>query len=269
MKAVMLAAGVGRRLYGDDDSQPPKALLRFAGQSLLHRNIEVLRDHGVEELVLVVGYRKEEIEAEVDVLGARDFVRTLYNPRFGEGPVISLWTARHVLAEGDDVLFMDADVLYHPALIGRLVASTFANCFLLDRHLELGEDPVRLCLRDGVPVDFGKMIEGDFDVVGEWPGFARFSASIAARLTAATQAYMDDGRTDAFYEEAMRDVLVSAPPGTFGFVDITGVPWIEIDYPSDLLSAETIIMPRLSAIGDSPFDDEVDLAAGRASGEKS
>ena len=261
----MLAAGVGRRLYGDDDTQPPKALLRFGGKSLLHRHIEVLRDNGVEELVLVVGYRREEILAEVNVLGAGGFVRTVYNPDFDGGPVISLWTARHVMAEGGGVLFMDADVLYHPALIERLLASPSENCFLMDRGIELGEDPVRLCIRDGVPVDFGKMIEGDFDTVGEWPGFLSMSPRIAARVGAATQPYMDGGDTGAAYEEAMRDVLVSEPPGTFGFEDITGVPWIEIDFPSDLLRAERDIYPLLSEI------EAADAAAGapreRVSGE--
>ena len=49
MRAVMLAAGVGARL-GEGDDAPPKALLRFGGQTLLARHIALLRHAGVEAL---------------------------------------------------------------------------------------------------------------------------------------------------------------------------------------------------------------------------
>ncbi len=246
MKALMLAAGVGARLYGEDETQPAKALLTFGGRTLLERNIDILRANGVDELILVIGYRKEDVMAEAIAVGGEEFVSGLFNPRYRDGPMISLWTGRKVLRCGDDVLFMDADVLYHPGLIQRLVESPHEDCFLIDRHIEEGEDPVRVCLRDGHPVDFGKQIEGDFDHVGEWPGFLRMSPRIAARVADAAQAYMDAGNTDVTYERAMRDVLVDEPPGTFGCADVSDLPWIEIDFPSDLLRAEKIILPRIA-----------------------
>jgi choline kinase len=247
MKAIMLAAGVGRRLYGDGGDQPPKALLEFGGKTLLRRHIEVLRPGGVEDLTVVVGYRKEEVLAEAVSVAGADFVRPIENPDFRGGPIVSLWCARHVLRSGEAILFMDADVLYHPSLLERLIHSRHENCFLLDRDLEPGEDPVRLCIRDGKPADFGKLVEGDFDLIGEWPGFLRLSPRIAARVADAAEAYIGRGESGVTYEEAMRDVLLDEPPGTFGYEDITGIPWIEIDYPSDLLRAEKQILPRILA----------------------
>ncbi|MBI3113176.1 MAG: NTP transferase domain-containing protein [Rhodospirillales bacterium] len=64
MKAVMLAAGVGRRLYGDENDNLPKALLEFDGKTLLERHVRILLDNGVDELVLVVGHRKEDLLAQ-------------------------------------------------------------------------------------------------------------------------------------------------------------------------------------------------------------
>ena len=250
MKAIMLAAGVGRRLYGDDEDQPPKALLRFDGKTLLGRHIEVLKDNGVDELVMVVGYRKEALLAEVQAVGAADYVRTLFNPEFRGGPMISLWTASQVLSAGDAMLFMDADVLYHPVMIRRLIDSPHRNCFVMDRGTEIGEDPVRVCIRDGAVVDFGKMIEGGFELVGDWPGFLTMEPRIAARVAAMTQTYMDAGKDGVSYESAMRDVLMAEPHGTFGYEDITGIPWVEIDFPRDLITAERTILPRIKAMGE-------------------
>ena len=249
MRAIILAAGVGRRLYGDDGTQPPKSLLRFAGTSLLRRHIEILRDLGIDGVSLVVGYRKDEVLAEAEAAGRDGFVRGLFNRRFREGSVVSMWTAREALASGESILFMDADVLYHRALLERLIASPHGNCFLLDREVGEGEDPVRLCIRGGYPVDFGKRVEGDFDLVGEWPGFMRLAPPVAKRLAEMTDSYVAGGRAAAAYEDAIRDVLRGEPPGTFGHEDITGMPWIEIDFPEDLARAKKIILPRLEGHG--------------------
>ena len=264
MKAIMLAAGVGRRLFGEDDSQLPKALLRFGGKTLLHRHIEVLRANGVDELAMVVGYRKEDLAAEVAAVGATDYVRTIFNPEFRGGPMISLWTAREVLSAGDASLFMDADVLYHPIMIERLVNSRQGNCFVMDRDTETGEDPVKVCVNKGAVVDFGKMIEGDFDLVGDWPGFMTMAPDVAAKVAAMTQAYMDAGKDNVSYESAMRDVIVSEPDGTFGYEDITGIPWVEIDFPHDLKTAKDTVLPRIAEMGDGrSFSSQVVAAGGR------
>ncbi len=58
----------------------------------------------------------------------------------------------------------------------------------------------------------------------------------------------------------MRDVLLSEPPGTFGYEDITGLPWIEIDYPSDLLRAERTILPRVSRAATEDEKADTDAA---------
>ena len=261
MKAIMLAAGVGRRLFGEDHDQPPKALLRFDGKTLLERHIENLKDNGVDELVLVVGYRRDDILGEAKAIAGADYVSGIFNPRFRSGSIVSLWSAREVLRRGDDVLFMDADVLYHPALISRLIASPHKNCFLLDRKIENDEEAVKLCIRGGKPVDFGKNVTSDFDLLGEWPGFLRMSPAIGERLAAATESFVEQGKMELIYEEAMRQVLASEPPGTFGYEDISDLPWIEIDFPADLMRAQKIL-PRISrAIGmDGGDEDAVETA---------
>lgn len=245
MKAVMLAAGAGTRLSGHDADHPPKALLKFGGRSLLERHVEILKAQGITALVLVIGYRKDMLLAEIEALGAGDFVTAIHNPFFREGAVVSLWTAREHLRGQDDILFMDADVLYHPSLIARLAASEKRNCFIVDRHLEPGEDPVKLCVRGGRVVEFGKQVSGDFDLMGEWPGFLRLSPEMAAAVADACQAFLDDNRANESYEPAVREVLLAHPPETFGYEDITGMPWIEIDFLEDVIRAEEEVLPRL------------------------
>jgi choline kinase len=246
MKALMLAAGMGNRLSGRDETHHPKCLLRFGGRSLLERHIGNLRAVGVEALTLVVGYRAHEIEAEVTALGAGDFVRLVSNPRYREGSVVSLWTGRAALEEGGPVLFMDADVLYDAAILRRLVEGPGATCFPFDTGFEDGEEPVKFCLRGGRPAEFRKAVpSSDFDTVGEWVGFIRLAPDFAAALSRRTDAYVQEGRADAPYEEAVRDLLLSAHGDAVGVVDIAGLPWIEIDFPEDVERARTQVLPRI------------------------
>jgi choline kinase len=244
----MLAAGRGTRLSGFDDSHIPKSLLRFGGKTLLARHLAALQALGLDGLTLVVGYHADQILAEVAAAGAAGFVTPVHNADFHRGSLVSLWCARDVLADG--VLFMDADVLYDRRLLERLLASPHATCFPYDRNFEAGDEPVKLCLKDGVPVEFRKQPdEVDYDTIGEWPGFLRISPAFGARLAAALQARMDRGRLDDAYEEAVRDVILAGPPEQVGTEDITGIPWIEIDFAADVERAENEILPRLGPSG--------------------
>lgn len=247
MKAVILAAGVGARL-GSGEDHPPKAMLCFADRTLLSRHLEILRHCGIEEVVIVTGYRAELFEEAVASEKAEGFVRTLVNPDFRLGSILSLWTARDVLHCGDDILLMDADVLNDFRMIERLRDSGNANCFLMDRDFEAGDEPVKLCIKGGEIVDFHKKVEHAYDFCGESVGFFRFSAGMAGRLAHRAQAYVDEGRGEEWYEEAIRDLVMECPAGTFGYEDVTGIPWIEIDFPEDVERAREEILPRLKGL---------------------
>ena len=246
MKALILAAGTGTRLTGPDDTGRPKSLLEFGGETLLARHIRILRGLGIEQLVIVVGYNADQIRGEVSAIGADDFVRFIENPRYREGSVISMWSARAALTDGGDWLFMDADVLYDPAILERMVASDAPTCFPYDSSFEDGEEPVKFCLRDGRPVEFRKAI-GDvvYDSIGEWVGFIRMGPDFCAALADRTAAYVSDAPTPEPYEEAVRDLILGDYNDRVGAVDIAGLAWIEIDFPDDIRRAEDDILPRL------------------------
>jgi choline kinase len=248
MNAVMLAAGLGSRLYGSDDDHPHKSLLRFGGKSLIERHIEILRKCGVGKLALVTGFRADTILAEVSRIGAEDFVHPVFNPDYRQGTVVSLWCARATLLEDESCLCLDADVLYHPALIERLIASPHGNCLLLDRDFEQGEEPVKLCVRNGRPVEFGKSIGIiQADVVGEWPGFLKLSPRTSRALVATMETFVQGAGTDRPMEDAIRELMLSGSGGDFGWEDITGLPWIEIDFPADVARARETVLPRIES----------------------
>lgn len=245
MKIAMMAAGVGSRLESGADALP-KAMLKFDGKTLLQRHLEILSGQGFNDMTIVVGHQADVIHEEIQSLGAADWVKTCFNPDYRGSSLLSLWCLRDVFAAGEPVIYMDADVLYDHRMIGHLVHSPWPSSVLIDRGAEPDGEALKVCVRDDAIVEFHKQVEAQaYDDIAEWVGFARFSAASGKQLVDAARRYVEAGKTDLIYEEPMRDVILAAPSGEFGGEDVTGLPWIEIDFPEDLRRAREIILPKL------------------------
>ncbi len=240
----MLAAGVGQRLRQAENV--PKCLLKIGHRSLLERHFSALAHNGITALHLVVGFEAALIKRACTEAFSVSFYE---NPAYREGSIVSLWAARDILGAGRDVLLMDADVLYPPTLLQTLIAAPHENCLLLDRDFEMGEEPVKICVNGDTIVEFRKQIMANvkWDLCGESVGFFKFSATAARRLVERAEHYVASGRRDVPYEEAIRD-LILARDHAISYADITGLPWLEIDFPKDLQRAREEIAPRIDAL---------------------
>ncbi|MBL1142892.1 MAG: phosphocholine cytidylyltransferase family protein [Proteobacteria bacterium] len=247
MKAIILAAGIGNRL-GDLSDNKPKSLLEFEGKSLLKRHLEILIANQIEELTIVTGYQSDMIKEHLEDSALP--INYIYNERYTEGSLISLNCAQELLFSEPEFILMDADVLYDQEMIHRLVNTTISNCLLLDRDFVPGDEPVKICVnKDGRMNEFRKKIAPDLDfkIQGESIGFFKFNKLIGTSLLGRINDYLAKGENDTPYEEAIRDLLLTYPE-QFGYEDVTGVPWIEIDFPEDIDRAKNEILPKLSPV---------------------
>lgn len=242
MKAIILAAGIGQRL-AEVSSGKPKCLLEFDGKSLIRRHIELLEEFGLQDVLIVTGFRADDIRKHIDELNTQIHIKTVLNTDYRSGSSISLYSAKADLKEDEDVILMDADVLYDKRILKALFDTTHADCLLLDQDFEQGEEPVKICVKGGHIVDFRKQIEDslEFDIQGESVGFFRFSPDTMQRLFARCEDYIRRGENDTPYEEAIRDLLLESPE-QFHYEDISGMPWIEIDFPEDVTRAKNEIL---------------------------
>ena len=250
IQAVMLAAGTGSRLSGKDKDLLPKCLLKFDGKSLLQRHIEALAHLQVNSITIVVGFKSNDIVREIEKFQANEFVNFVVNDQFDRGSVVSLWCARKILRSGYPILFMDADVLYHTCLIKKLTGPSVRSIVPYDRIFEASDEPVKLCLRNQQPVEFRKTVDCIYDQIGEWPGFMRLSPKSASLIADDLGERMVNGDLDSPCEESMRRIILELANEEFEFIDITGLPWIEIDFPEDVERAKSIILPKINAFSD-------------------
>jgi choline kinase len=249
LSVILLAAGIGRRLGAG--RQAPKVLLDFDGATLIARHIRMLSELGVARITVVTGFMADTLKTSIAALAPRVPVTLVHNPRFDEGSVVSFAVgAAHLAAERGEatgMVLMDGDVLYDSRMLKRLFAATGENILLVDRDIEPGDEPVKICF-DGADriVDFRKKPEHAHVRHGESVGFFRFSAVMAATLGARAQAYAADDRARLEYEEVIRD-LILLEPDRFHAEDISDLPWTEIDFPEDVARARDEILPQLES----------------------
>ncbi len=241
MRAVLLAAGVGRRLGLDG----PKCLLAVAGRSLLERHLDCLEAVGVSDVTVVMGHAHQHmatalrsIEDARRALGKPLSIRVepLLNELYEHGSLVSLQRGVDRLCETGG-LWMDADVLYPATLLERLVASAHDNCVLLDgRSSEQGEE-MMLGVSDDRVMRIARRVGADWDRVGESVGFFKISAESVGTLRAVLDREVEAGRLDQEHEDALDAILGEV---VFGYERVDDLPWTEIDFPDDVKKAERL-----------------------------
>jgi choline kinase len=239
MKAIILAAGVGKRLW-EVTQHRPKCLIEIGGQTLLHRCLTALRSVGIHRADIVVGYRQEMIRAAVAANSCGVRVNFLVNEDYHRGSISSLWIARTAL--DDDAIVMDADVLFHQEVLRRLVQSPYENALLMDDTVKQTGEECMVVVESGRVIALTKTMPLHYDYAGEGVGFLKIRHADAPHMVAALRTYVDREAWQMEYEDALvgffRDVKV-------GHEKIGGLPWIEIDFVEDVTNAERDVLPKL------------------------
>ena len=110
MKAVILAGGFGKRLRPLTIDKP-KPLVEVAGKPILIWQIEWLKDHGIDEIVLLVGYLKDKI-IEYIGSGKKFGVKVTYvveDEPLGTGGALK--NAESVLRNEEKFLVLNGDII--------------------------------------------------------------------------------------------------------------------------------------------------------------
>jgi len=242
VRAIVLAAGVGWRLKPHTEATP-KCLLELGGKTLLRRYLEAFVALGIPEAVLVVGYLKEQVAAEAARGPAGVRVRVVENDRYMRGNILSLWHARHEF--DDDVIIMDADILYPRELLARLLAAPDGNVIAVDEQFQdTGEEQKVVCEDEWV-VEVTKNIGQDPRIRGEEVGMLRLSAEGAEILRGILEEFIETGKDSLEYEDAFRELAGEIP---IGVVEVGDLPWVEIDFQADLVRARDEILPKIERL---------------------
>jgi choline kinase len=240
VNAIVLVAGVARRLAPLTDNTH-KALLPVGGRPVLARMLDALAAVGVRRTALVVGHCADQVRALAGDRVGRMAIEYVHNPDYTRGSVLSLYAARAHLRE--PTLVMDADVLFPREFLRRLLAAPAPSALLLDRgFVDTGEE-VKLYTRGARVIALGKKVVPEaWDAVGEGVGFFKCGVEAGRQVVKYLEKVIEESQGMSEYEDAFH-MLVAAHH--VGWVDVTGLPWTEIDFAEDLRRAEADVLPHV------------------------
>jgi len=232
MKAVVLAAGCGKRLAALDWYKP-KSLLKFGGQTLLENIIASLLDNGINRACFVLGYKKDLIlevirkyHIQYDIVINKNYTET--------NTINSLYLAKEYL--DDDFICFNADVLFEKRIVSELLVQS-GNVFAIEVK-KCRQEEVKVIVGDGNRiVGIGKDLDPS-ECLGEYIGIGKFSRSTSCNLIHSLCRYNEElNERQQFYETAIADIL---DKHEFLAWPIGHLLAIEIDTPQDYEKAKRL-----------------------------
>lgn len=249
MIGVILAAGMAKRLRPLTDTKP-KCLLKVGERTLLERTVAAMTAAGINEFVVVTGYRAEMIRDFLENLEYLGLLGSLGKPKFTflhnadyehNNNIYSLWMAGEVV-RGKEFLLMDSDILCDPAAVLRIAQEPEA-ALAVNRH-ELGEEEMKVVVDAQMRItEISKTCRPE-DAIGESVGIEKITAAYSKALyNELDQMILSEGLIDIFYERAFERLI---PQGhTFRVVDTTNYFSYELDTPEDFQRAQELMPAEL------------------------
>jgi len=233
MQALILAAGIGNRL-ADAAGGLPKSYLPLAGETLLTRNLRLLRSVGVQECVLVTGHQRDRFAADFTDAD----IRQVFNPFYQTTNVlVSVWCGLPWLRE--DFIYLHADTVFHPEILQRLAQAPEHPALLAaDRKVCAEEEMKYKCDAGGSVFEINKTMPPP-EAHGEFLGLARFSAGALPVIRRGVERILQRGAFGSFFEAALQE-MINAGELSPRIADTGELPWREIDFPEDYAAARAL-----------------------------
>lgn len=243
MQAIILAAGMGRRL-GDLTRGHTKCMVEVNGQTLIDRAIHQLSKLNLTRLVLVVGYKGKELK---EYIGNRydDILKIEYieNPIYDRtNNIYSLALAKDILCE-DDSLLLESDLIFEDSMLEMLVNHPDPNLALVAKYETwMDGTMVRIDSERNI-VNFVPKAAFRFEDVSVYyktVNIYKFSKEFSQKeYVPFLDAYSKVMGNNEYYEQVLR-VITMVHNSTLKALDIEDKKWYEIDDIQDLDIASAI-----------------------------
>lgn len=237
MKAFIFNSGKGSRL-GALTAHQPKALVSLGnGETLLSRQLRLLGEAGIRDVVISTGYLGDMIREAVKPFETQGFHFTFVdNPHYAtSNAIVSMALAREALV-GDDCLVLHGDLVFSEAWLERLLSAPVANAVATDATSPLNEKDFKARVQNGRIVTIAVDVFGE-DCVNLMP-FYKLSSEALATWLEAVEAFCARGETNVYAENAANTVMAALDLHALSYADMV---MVEVDTPEDLKIAQALI----------------------------
>ncbi|MBO6256256.1 MAG: phosphocholine cytidylyltransferase family protein, partial [Bacteroidaceae bacterium] len=254
MQAIILAAGMGKRL-GEYTQDNTKCMLVVNGVRLIDRTLEALHSVGVSRVVLVVGYKGQNVKSYVGDSYKNIPIEYVDNPIYDKtNNIYSLYLAKDYLME-EDTLLLESDSIFDSNVVRKLVDDPYPNLALVDKYeswmdgtvVTLDDERRILRIIDKEHFHYEE-IKDYYKTVNIYKFSKEFTTKYYVPFLAAYSSALGNNE---YYEQVLR-VILHLRNAPLKALPLNGEPWYEIDDVQDLDIASGLFAPtddeRYSAI---------------------
>ena len=246
MNLIILAAGVGSRLFPLTKNKPKSLVDLGDGTTLLERQIEnAINCDIIDNIYIVTGYRSKQIEDKILDFKDKININIIFNPFYEiSNNLFSLWSAHFVMDERD-FLISNGDNIYQDSVydnIHNLSSNTIS--ITIDYKNKYDEDDMKVILKDGDVRQVSKMIEMD-KIDAESVGLAIIKGKKNRKIFKDKLNSLVDDITnkDKFWLEIFN--ALSYDEHKIGTYEISEKDWGEIDFHPDIENVRAAISKEL------------------------
>lgn len=246
MQAIILAAGMGKRL-GRYTANNTKCMVKVNNKSLIERAIDSLLAANVSRIIIVAGYKAQELTEFISACFPRLPIEYVINPIYDiTNNIQSLWLAREHL-QADDTILLESDLIFDPSLISGLVKSPGKDLAVVSKFEPWMDGTVTLLDDDDNVVSVidkkhfhWSEIEKYYKTVNIYKFSREFSSKYYVPFLSA---YLESYGTNQYYEQVLKILAYMENTGLKA-LSVSGRSWYEIDDVNDLQIAETLFGDR-------------------------
>lgn len=244
MKAIILAAGMGKRLKQFWDK--PKSLFEINGKSILEYSLDALVDSGIKEIIIIVGYKGETIKEKIgDEYKGTRIVYTENKLYETMDTMYSFFMTKNLV--DDNVLILEGDLLYEHSAIKRIMESKHSNLIVVSKPINEGSD-VLVSSEDEAIIEIG-MGDGDENILGEFVGISKLSKEFVKEMLDYYEREHLHKDKRIYFEKLIHDFAKRYGKSLAPFL-ISDLVWGDLDKEEDVERLKKEIFPRVM-VGES------------------
>lgn len=242
MQAIILAAGMGRRL-GEYTKENTKCMVSVNGRPLVDRVLDQLGKHGLRRVVIVVGHGKDNLIHHIRNIHFNLDIEFIENPVYDKtNNIYSLALAKEKMME-DDTLLIESDLIFDDSILDLILNNPSPNLALVAKY-ESWMDGTMVCIDDDsnivnfVTKAAFKYSETSkyYKTVNIYKFSRRFSVS---KYIPFLEAYTKAVGNNEYYENVLR-IISFLNSGDLKALPVSTEKWYEIDDKQDLDIAEAL-----------------------------
>lgn len=242
MQAIILAAGMGRRL-GDLTRENTKCMVEVNGVKLIDRTLSQLSELDLNRVIIVTGYKGASLRTYVgnEYNGLK--IEYIDNPVYDRtNNIYSLFLAKEKLQE-DDTLLIESDLIFDDTLFRKIVDNPYPDLAMVAKYESWMDGTMVRIDSDNNIVNFvpkAAFIYDDVDYYYKTVNIYKFSKEFSRNeYVPFLDAYSRVMGNNEYYEQVLR-VLTLLNSSTLKAFPISDEKWYEIDDVQDLDIASTI-----------------------------